>query len=351
MDTRNIKKNIRYIDYFKALLMLLVIIAHINFANQAIKPWIYAFLMPAFFFASGMLIKNQPIANVRECGLLMWKKFTALMFPYFLWALIYASFNGHNLILIIYGSHKSLIRAGTLSSLWFFPVLFDAMVLFLLAKMIIKEKLNLPVKAFLCVVSFCIAASLPHFKYGYPWCFDVAFAAFGFLVMGNILHPLIRHIQENAESSKRGLSIWFVIAFVTLAWTILFKFINPKFGVALMAEARYGNFLLFLLAGCIETAFVLSVSILLDRFVPKCESCKIDFLAFIGKNTLCILVVHKPFIKVFKEIFRHIDVPDVIALIVTFVVTTIASCLLAIFINHFFPIMVGKGPCKTKEIK
>ena len=351
MDEIKTRQHFRYIDYFKALLMLLVIITHTNFANQAIKPWIYAFLMPAFFFASGMLIKNQPVANVRECGLLMWKKFTALMFPYFLWALIYASLTDRNLILIIYGSHRSLLKAGTLTSLWLFPVLFEAMTLFFLAQMIIKEKLNLPVKAFLCVVSFCIAASLPHFKYGYPWCFDVSFAAFGFLVMGNILHPFIQNFNKNVESSKRVLSIWFVIALVTLAVTIIFKFIYPSFGVALMAEARYGNFLLFLLAGFIETAFVLSVSILLDRFIPKCESCKFDILAFIGQNTLCILVVHKPFIKVFKAIFRHIHVPDAIALIVTCVVTSIVSCLLAVFINHFFPVMVGKSPYKTREIK
>ena len=351
MEVQKIKQNIRYIDYFKALLMLLVILAHINFANQAIKPWIYAFLMPAFFFASGMLIKDHPIANFRECGLLMWKKFMALMFPYFLWALIYASLDERNLILILYGSHKSLIKANTLTSLWFLPVLFDAMAFLLLAQMILKEKLNLSVKVCLCVVSFCIAAFLPKFRLGYPWCLDVAIMAFGFLLMGNILHPLILSFQKKAESSKNALSIWFVIALITLAVTILFKIYTPKFGVALVAEARYGNFLLFMLASCIETAFVLSVSILLDRFAPKGEVCKMDFLAFIGKNTLCIFVVHKPIIKVFREIFRHIHVPNAIALMVTWVVTTIACCLIAVFINHFFPVMVGKSPCNKREIK
>ena len=351
MEEPKTKQHHRYVDYFKALLMLLVIIAHINFANQAIKPWIYAFLMPAFFFASGMLVKPPPMASVRECGSLMWRKFTALMFPYFLWAIIYASLNGRNLLLILYGSHKSLLKADTLSSLWFLPVLFDAMAFLLLAQMALKERLNLPVKVCLCVVSFCIAPFLPHFGPGYPWCLDVAFAAFGFLLMGNILHPLILRVQRASESSGRVLSIWFAVAVATLAATVLFKLSNPQFGVALMAEARYGNFLLFLLASFLETAFVLSASILLDRLVPKDVSPKVDLLAFIGKNTLCVLVVHKPFIKACHAVFRRIHVPDAIALTVTFAVTAMASCLLALFIHHFFPALVGKTPCGKREMK
>lgn len=62
------KKNIRFIDFLKALLILGVITAHINFANQSFKPWVVAILMPAFFFASGMLMKNRTFPDVRSAG-------------------------------------------------------------------------------------------------------------------------------------------------------------------------------------------------------------------------------------------------------------------------------------------
>ena len=117
MDTVNTKKNIRFIDYYKALLMVLVVLGHINFANQGVKALIYAFHMPAFFFASGLLLKTEPPCDMASAGKMLWKKFKALLFPYFIWALIYSSLSGANLARILYGSHQTLIQAGSLSSL------------------------------------------------------------------------------------------------------------------------------------------------------------------------------------------------------------------------------------------
>ena len=146
MADRDQKAKYRYIDYFKALLMILVIIGHINFANSSIKPWIYAFHMPAFFFASGMLLKNSGVFDSRSMKALLGKKIQSLMFPYFLWALIYSSLEGRNLLRILYGSHQSLGSAGSLTSLWFLPVLFEATVLFCLARLIRAAASSVTVK-------------------------------------------------------------------------------------------------------------------------------------------------------------------------------------------------------------
>ena len=53
-------------DYFKAITIVLVILAHENFANHAMKSWIHSFNMPAFFFVSGMLLKNSGMTSFRE---------------------------------------------------------------------------------------------------------------------------------------------------------------------------------------------------------------------------------------------------------------------------------------------
>ena len=52
-------QRILYIDYVKALAMILVIMGHVNFANQDIKAWIYSFHMPVFFFCTGLVLKDR----------------------------------------------------------------------------------------------------------------------------------------------------------------------------------------------------------------------------------------------------------------------------------------------------
>ncbi len=349
MDGNNIRQNIRYLDYFKAALMILVILGHVNFANQAIKPWIYAIHMPAFFFASGMLLKNQPFRNIRESGMQLWKKFTGLMFPYFVWALIYTSLKDSNLIRILYGSYQALVGAGTLTSLWFLPVLFEAMTLYLIAQLIFKEKLIFWVKLLLAFISFAIAVFLPTLRHGYPWCSNVSFAAFGFLLLGNILYPTIQQAQKSTATSKRGMVIWLLAAAVGLAGSLLYLLNLPKGGFILMANAKYGNFLLFILTACFGTAFVISLSILLDRVRSKCKPGKLDWLSFLGQNTLCAFVVQKPIIRWFKIIFKFIPAPQIVVLLVTCAGTSIGCCLIAMFINRYFPAMVGKIPQRKLE--
>ena len=51
-------ERILYVDYIKAIAMILVIIGHINYANQEIKPWLYAFHMPVFFFCTGLVFNG-----------------------------------------------------------------------------------------------------------------------------------------------------------------------------------------------------------------------------------------------------------------------------------------------------
>lgn len=46
-----------YVDYMKAIAMILVIMGHVNFANEPVKAWIYSFHMPAFFFCTGLVLK------------------------------------------------------------------------------------------------------------------------------------------------------------------------------------------------------------------------------------------------------------------------------------------------------
>ena len=120
---------ILYIYYLKAFAIIMVIMAHVNFANSSIKPWLTSFLMPAFFFSTGLAIRVRGQISLKESLL---KKIHRLMLPYLLWALIYAKFTILSFLMIVYGSYWTIARAGALTSLWFLPVMFVALVFFYL---------------------------------------------------------------------------------------------------------------------------------------------------------------------------------------------------------------------------
>ena len=344
METADGKKKIRYIDYFKALLMILVILGHINFANQEIKAWIYAFHMPPFFFASGMLLKNGAVSDLRSVGKAIWKKFQCLMFPYFIWALIYSSLEASNLVRILYGSHQVLGGAGSLTSLWFLPALFLATGLFYAAQLVFKNKWTVPVKLILAAVSFGIAAVLPKIKYGYPWCVNVSFCAFGFILLGNVLFPLIQTIHKRIAGMKAGGLIVLLAVCLAFAGTLLYQLNIPEKGYVNMANAYYGNYFMFLFVAGMGILFSLSLSLLLDRVIPETVCEKWDFLSFLGQNTLCAFVIQKPVIKVFKKVFTMIRVPDVVSLAITCIGTAIVCCIAAMILNRWLPVFVGKLP-------
>ena len=57
-------------------------------------------------------------------------KFHRLMLPYMLWAMLYAKLPFPNMLKILYGSSASIESSGSLSSLWFLPVMFMALLYF-----------------------------------------------------------------------------------------------------------------------------------------------------------------------------------------------------------------------------
>ena len=94
-----------YVDYVKAIGIILVVMGHINFANSnfGIKEWIYAFHMPLFFFATGLVIKEAKLDKN-----FFVKKFKTLMIPYFIWGMIYFQLSFRNIAYIGYGSYNAL---------------------------------------------------------------------------------------------------------------------------------------------------------------------------------------------------------------------------------------------------
>lgn len=330
---------ILFIDYLKAIAMILVIMGHVNFANHDVKAWIYSFHMPVFFFASGLVMKC-PLDGEGIFTRDIKRKFSRLMIPYFLWTLLYAKFSIINLGKIIYGSYRSIVSSGTLTSLWFLPVLFLSMLMYYAIEKT-KWFYTSWSRIIVTILAFAIGYCLPHIKFGYPWAINVAFVAFGFFLIGNIVKKYISNVFNYFRHHLSiGLPLCLLMVFLSLIGTLAYNRINPDTGYVLMANAHYGDMFLFVFVALCGIMLLLSFSMFIDLI---CSGKSIRWLSFVGTNTLCIFAVQKPIISCFGYAFKNVPVSDGIVLLVTTIGTLIVSCCICLFINKYAPAMAGKA--------
>ncbi len=312
-----------YVDYIKAIGIIFVVLGHINFANVIIKSWIYSFHMPLFFFATGLVMKPK-----KTYAEFMEKKFMALIIPYFVWALIYSDFTFRNILKIMYGSYSMIVAAGSLTSLWFLPAMFIAILIANTILCFVKNRRNIIIVS--AVLMLC-ATILPKVERGYPWCVDVAVMGAGFVLLGNFVEDRVRRTQI---LKSKMISVT-VLGFLLTLLSCFNK--NRSMDYVLMANANYGNIFLFLssaIGGCL---FVYGIAKLLEG-----DKKKNQILDFLGKNTLIILVIHKPFIVFCKYLFEIIDLYWVFELVLTAIITLVLCSIGCVFVNKFAMSLAGK---------
>lgn len=333
----NEKKRVLFIDYFKALLMILVIMGHINFANTGIKAWIYSFHMPAFFFVSGMVLNFAPQSN--KVGII--KYVDRLIVPFFLWAMVFASFTYPNLLRIIYGSYSSIAQAGALTSLWFLPVLFLAVLMLNLMEKFFNIGSAIWIEIVCIILAFGVGFALPHIKTGYPWSVNVSFIALGFMLLGRLSKTTAFRFKDFCFKRRSwGLIMCFVMAILCLSVTFIYQFNLTEKGFILMGNARYGNPLLFVSCAIFGILMTMFLSLFIETVL---NGRKLGLLSFVGQNTLCIFAVQKPIIQLFSFINRYVEVSSIVMLILVTVATLLISCLICLFFNKYLPAFVGKG--------
>ncbi len=71
---------ITWIDYYKAISIILVVISHSHCFNF-LYLWTTSFVMQAFFFESGFWLKSSGSISVRELGSEVHREFKCLIVP------------------------------------------------------------------------------------------------------------------------------------------------------------------------------------------------------------------------------------------------------------------------------
>lgn len=336
------KGRIVYIDYMKAIAMILVIIGHVNFANESVKAWIYSFHMPVFFFATGLVL-NFTRTDISGGGNLMTvacKYFKRLMLPFLLWGLIFTKFSIQNLLLICYGSYRSISKADSLTFLWFLPVMYVAVLLLYIINRTRDNIKRVWLVLSLSIVAFVIGVNMPRLGIGYPFSLNVALVALFFMTLGNIIRPYIDQIYNFLKAEKmRGVSMCLLLTLVFAGGSLTYLMSIPKIGYIHMGLARFGNPILFAITAICGILMLLFLCIMLEYVDSKISK----GLLFVGQNTLCIFAVQKPIIGCFRKLFEIYPMDNGIVLLITTAGTLVVSCFLCVLVNRYVPVLVGKS--------
>lgn len=338
------KRRIRSLDYLKGLLIAAVVVGHTLVPGSSVHAWLYAFFIPAFFFASGLLIKVFPPTPAEAAGE-VWKRFVSLMVPYFLWALVgtlvWAALTPHALVCIAYGSHKALFRAKTVTSLWFLPVLFLACAAWAAARLAFGRRFVPWVRAAVAAVAFALAFSLPHLRVGWPWGANVAFCALGCLVAGNLAAPAIGRLRGVAARGGAGALIPLLLGAAGFAGSLGYGLNLPPNGYINVAEAAYGNPFLFLALAASGTLFAVCLVVFLEAVTEGGRDWTLRWLEIVGRNTLGILCIHRFFLRLLRPWAASLDLPRPFPRLLIAIAALVGSTLLSMLLARLFPPAVG----------
>lgn len=271
-------KRISYIDFFKSIGIILMIMGHIGFGNT-FDIYIHAFHMPMFFFISGYLYNNYNFKKFIK------KKFKTLIVPYFKYALInlitclflIRNFPiGRFLEKILFFNNNGIPIAG---ALWFLTSLFFCLIIFYYLTNFINKKYR-----FLSIVGIVLSEYLLKLKL--PYSIDSSIYMLPIMYIGFIF----KNFELNITKNK-----CFLISILLFLCSFPLVIYNGYVNIRLNT---YSNVLLFYL-----NAIIISYSIFL--FAKSFEACKSQVLSFIGKNSLLFLCLNQIIIFVVKKYFNN----------------------------------------------
>ena len=322
------------IDIMRGIAMILVVMGHITYCNIWLKAWLYSFHIPLFFFISGTTFSVDKY-NWKSFVL---KRIKSLLIPYFVFSFtnyIFSFFYDLFFGIDFYTTKKfiGIFLAYRLTDyyngLWFLITLFfSEILLFHIIKIINKRNNNASTFLALGTVLLVAGIVIINFVKGFLWSLDLVPLASSFICFGY-------YYKLKKEKLKKYVKIRYFIVFGLI--NVLLSIINFYFfGFVDLYGATLGNPLFFIIAslsGIITSA-------LFALIVKKCR-----IIELIGKNTIVIYCLHQTIIipcvvLLLKRTFVVNN--DIFMFVFIFLLTIIFSVALSMFINRFFPMILGK---------
>ena len=340
------RKRYAALDIAKGIGILLVVLGHCPQVWLPAKQWIFSFHVPLFFLIAGMVWdRTTHEENGFLNGDFLAKKAIRLLVPCFLWgaaymlarALVSRAFRPESVAWLLYNSQRSLSvpRAGTLTALWFLSCMFVTVCLFEgIQNLLRKTKQREWILLGLSLVFAALGLFLPRLAIGYPWNVDIAMLGLALMIWGSLLKQIMEKLEE-----KQGLCL--LISLVSLAILTLTYRLNlqglPDHYVD-VSNRQFGNPALFLLDALCGSVFVLSLSVFLSGFsLLQLLMCRV------GRDTIPILLIHKPVVLAMGVVFGKMAVSDPAAVAIEFLLAIVISEGIYVLTAPFFPFLYGES--------
>lgn len=342
-------KRIAYIDLAKVLTIFLVILGHSTILVGFLEQWIYSFHMPVFFSLYGMTYNiERHSSNGFFTVHFVKQRFIRLMIPAIIWAIGYSivspfddsPFHPTDMLKIAYFSQASLRQAGSLTSIWFMPCMFLAVLLTELSICFInKISKNKASTHILIVLNILFLATitfiLPRSSRGYPWCANLVPLATAMIMTGYLVRQLVDTSSNWCTRHKLSIPLVFILALVTLCVVSWFnwQFITGK--NVDMASAKFGNPILYFVGAITGIIMVVALSKL------TCPSQLHPAISFAGANTYGIFLIHKPLIIAFGSFLASMGLGNLFTAFISAIIVFVISTAVTFVIDKIYPPLIG----------
>ncbi len=272
------KKRIDFIDVAKGIGIILVVLGHLNSAEQPVRNFIYSFHMPLFFLLSGIFFNDKT-----DFKTTFMKSVKTLLIPYLIFvaidSLVYIIMHNFQWDSIIFAVKTRLISMTgvrlriTNLPLWFMFALFFTRILYYF---IHKSK---PLEIITIAVGIALVAVAKYFWYPPKCMYIVGLPCVVFYSLG---YRLKKHIfnLDTIEFSRRSV----ILSVAVIISLIITSNINDCVNVY---SYKYGNFILFYLNGILGSALTVILSVWLSRVKNISK-----VLMYLGKNSVVIMICH-----------------------------------------------------------
>ena len=281
-----------------------------------------------------------------ECGFLngafLLKKLCRLLVPCFLWGLGYAlaralvsgSFRPDALGWLLFNTENSISRSGSLTPLWFLSCMFVTVCLFEgILCLLCKKGLS---NWFLFIASLVFGALglfLPRFANGYPWSVDIAMLGLALMIWGYLARGAMDRLSEKPWLCL--LISLLALAVLILTYRLNLSGLSNKY--VEVSDRLFGNPALFLLDALCGCLFVVGLSVFLAE-IPLLD----HLLSRLGRDTIPVLVLHKPVALALAVVFAKMGISANMALAVEFLLSLVISEGVYVLTVPFFPFAYGE---------
>lgn len=336
MITTHKQTRLDYIDLLKGVGIFLVVWGHTMIPRSI---YIYSFHMPLFFFLSGFLYKQKPFREF------MPNKINTLYVPYvtfsifsWLFYLIRMITNDQTALIDSHLLKITSVFTGTANNggnnpIWFLTCLLMVNLLFFVLQKFSSKPYVLGSAVIACSI-IGYALSILHIGDFY-FNAEIAFSGLVFFYLGYLVKQY--NVPVFIQNIKNIVLLVFVLFIEALH--IFTAFLNVKIsGITHvnMAGNVLGNYFLFYFSACCAILVFLIIGY-------KVSS--INFLNYLGVNTLIILGIHKPVLIVLNDFVNNfINIKMDGYGFYASVLAILLALLISNFTSKYLPQFTGKRP-------